>query len=301
MNEIAAVKPEALPIAAQPISEAGSMLNLIAAMATNPDVDVEKFRALMAMQKEIKDGEASLAFVRAMSACQGEMLSIVRDAENKHTRTRYARLETIDAAVRPIYTRHGFSLSFNSPEPIAGAMRITCDVSHSGGHTKQYQLEGALDGAGAKGASNKTDIQALGSTSTYLRRYLTMMVFNITLTDEDDDGEKRRLHQPPVYKEDRLDRLEAALDGQLMDETPLSPMDAALRHVGPNAQAKAHAHLTALDAAASGAELFKVIDANRKTTDWFKEKHPTISKLLSDAARAAQERIDAAEPAEAVA
>jgi len=169
---------------------ADQLLAVIAAAARDPQVDVQKMAQLLDMAERIKRMEQETVFNRAMKAAQDEIKPVVRDAENSHTRSRYARLETIDERIRPIYTKHGFSLSFNSAEPREkGAVRVLCDVRHEAGHTKTYELEGALDLTGAKGSSNKTSIQGLGSSVSYLRRYLTLMIFNVTLKNEDNDGQ----------------------------------------------------------------------------------------------------------------
>ena len=164
-----------------------SLLNTIASMALDPAVDVEKIKALVRLQREVAADQARIAFARAMSAAQAEMISVVRDAENKHTRSRYATLEVIDKAVRPIYSKHGFSLSFNGGAQHEKAVEVVCECSHRDGHSKTYALTGGLDTSGAGGNANKTAIQGLGSSATYLRRYLTMMIFNISLADKDDD------------------------------------------------------------------------------------------------------------------
>jgi len=155
----------------------------------DPEVRVDKMREMLEMRERIMKYDAEVEFSRAMKAAQSEMQPVVRDAQNQHTRSMYAKLETIDANIRPIYTKHGFSLSFNSGEPRSkDAVRVLCDVRHEAGHTKPYELEGDLDMTGAKGTSNKTSIQGLGSSVSYLRRYLTCMIFNVTLMNEDKDG-----------------------------------------------------------------------------------------------------------------
>lgn len=165
-----------------------SLLNIIAQAARDPATDVAKFEALFRLQREIIGDQQAAAFKRAMSAVQAEMGPVVRDAKNDQTHSRYARLETIDAMLRPIYSKHGFGLSFNSTPLEAGNIRVECEVSHDGGHSKTYCLEAALDTMGAQGKVNKTPLHALGSSVSYLRRYLTTMIFNVTLTNEDDDG-----------------------------------------------------------------------------------------------------------------
>jgi hypothetical protein len=100
------------------IAPAAAMLNFLAAAMTNPKISAEKLKALLDMQREVVADAATLQFNRAMSAVQAEMQPVLHDATNEQTRSKYSRLETIDALMRPIYSRHGFSLSFDS-EPVA--------------------------------------------------------------------------------------------------------------------------------------------------------------------------------------
>ena len=187
MNAITTV-----PAAITP-AEPDSLLNFVARAVKDPAIDVAKLESLLRMQREIVADDARLQFNRAMSAAQGEMQPVLRNAQNTQTNSRYATLEAVDAAIRPIYTRHGFCLEFNS-EPLDGAnVRVVCEVSHVGGHSKKYCLEAALDTAGPKGTGNKTPVQGLGSSVSYLRRYLTSMAFNVVLTNnEDNDGNRTR-------------------------------------------------------------------------------------------------------------
>jgi len=170
-------------------------------MAMNPSVDVDKFERLIALQERQLEHEARMAFTEAMAKAQAEMEPVRRDATNSHTNSKYARLETIDLAIRPIYTRHGFSVSYNSADHQQG-VEVIMTLRHARGHAEAYRLAGPLDGAGAQGKANKTGIQALGSSTSYLRRYLLCMAFNITLTNEDNDGNNRRA---PRQDEGRLD------------------------------------------------------------------------------------------------
>ena len=185
------------PIAAPAMTQAtpvvaDSLLNFVARAMADPTINVDKLEVLLRMQREIVADDARLQFNRAMSTTQAEMQPIVRDASNTQTQSRYARLETIDAKLRPIYTRNGFCLSFDSA-PIEGPnVRIVCEVSHSGGHSKTFHLEAALDMAGPQGKANKTPLHGLGSSVSYLRRYLTCMIFHVVLANEDNDGNRSR-------------------------------------------------------------------------------------------------------------
>lgn len=166
-----------------PVPPSDFML-MVANATREPGIEPAKLQQLLEMAERMMKFEAERAFNNAMRACQEEIRPIAKDAENKHTGTTYAKLESIDMSIRPVYLAHGFVMSFGSgPARKEGAVRVTCDVRHESGHTVQYELEGDLDVAGAKGTANKTGIQGLGSTVTNLRRYLTMMIWNITLAD----------------------------------------------------------------------------------------------------------------------
>ena len=67
-------------------------------------------------------------------------------------------------------------------------MRITCELSHNAGHSKHFHADIPIDAAGMAGKVNKTPTHAFGSTMSYGRRYLTLMIFDIAT--EDDDGNR---------------------------------------------------------------------------------------------------------------
>lgn len=165
------------------------IMQVIARAAADPAVDVAKMERLLALRDRELARIAEGEFSAAMQSCQSEIPRIFRDSVNSHNNARYARLETVNDRVIPVYTRHGFSLSFGTAESKQeGFVRLTCRVSHNGGHSRDYQADLPLDGAGAQGKANKTGVQAFGSTVSYGRRYLTLLIFNVTLTNEDTDG-----------------------------------------------------------------------------------------------------------------
>jgi hypothetical protein len=175
------------------VAQATAMDSFIERAAMDPSFDIAKFEVLLRMQREIMDQQARRQFNASMSEAQAEMMPVIRGATNTHTNSKYAKLETIDRDMRPIYTRHGFSVRYGSASPLKdGWIRITCTVAHSGGYFEEHYLDAQLDTAGSKGTANKPPIQAVGSSVTYLRRYLLTMVFNIVLADDDDDGEATR-------------------------------------------------------------------------------------------------------------
>lgn len=170
---------------------ATAIIQVIERAALNPDIDVEKMERLLAMQERIMTRNAEMAFNAAMRTAQEEMPKVLRNKRNDQTSSNYADLERVNEAIVPVYTKHGFSLSFGTgTSTLDGHILITCLVSHVDGHTRPYQCDMPLDLAGIKGNQNKTPTHAHGSTMSYGRRYLTLLIFNITLTNEDKDGNR---------------------------------------------------------------------------------------------------------------
>jgi hypothetical protein len=150
---------------------------------------MDKMERLMDMHRAMMADDAKRAFNVAMGEAQAEMPQILRDATNTHTKSRYATLEAISKRMNPIITKHGFSLSFGTGKAdLPDHYRVTCEVEHIGGHTKHYHADVPSDAAGSQGTRNKNATQAFGSTMTYGRRYLKMLIFDVATTNEDDDG-----------------------------------------------------------------------------------------------------------------
>jgi hypothetical protein len=186
------------------------LTSLIERASRDPNFDVEKFEVLVRLQMEVSAKEAIRSFNRAMAEAQSEMQPVIRDAANAHLRAKYATLAAIDADMRPIYTRHGFSIRFGSaPSPRDGDMRVTITVAHRDGYFETNHLDCPTAILGSQGGRTQmTSVQQVGAVVTYLRRYLQMMAFNIVLSDDvgDDDGEAMRR----VAREEQQRRTNAA-------------------------------------------------------------------------------------------
>lgn len=194
----------------QPNPVPSNLMAVIERAAKDPTIDITKMERLLAMQERIVARHAEEEFNAAMSAAQQEMPRVKRDAKNPQTQSKYARLETLNETAIPIYTKHGFSLSFGTADcPVADNLRITCVVSHRGGHSRNYQLDLPNDCLGPKGLPSKTKVHGAGSTFSYGRRYLTLLIFNITLSDEDDDGNRGMQPKPQGPSSMAADDIEA--------------------------------------------------------------------------------------------
>lgn len=150
----------------------------------------EQLDAVISAQERILDRQARQEFAIDMSACQGEMPKIFKSKENEQTHSRYEDLESLNSVLIPVYSKHGFSVSFNSkPAQDETYIGMAAVVKHKGGWTEVHDITLPIDIAGLAGKVNKTKIHAISSTRSYARRYLLREIFNITTSeDNDNDG-----------------------------------------------------------------------------------------------------------------
>lgn len=166
-------------------------LDMILRAANDPGTDVGKMETLVGLYERMQDRSAKQMYNADMVACQAEMPRVTKDKRIVHEAkpgkqgmsVRYATYERIDECVRPIYQAHGFSVQFSTATPEAGKYLTTATVRHTGGHSEAYTMPLVLDQSGGK-----SDIQGMGSTMAYARRYLLTMIFNIVTEGDDNDG-----------------------------------------------------------------------------------------------------------------
>ena len=169
------------------VSESTAFIQMLERAARDPAVDVAKIEKLMELQERILARQAEAAFNEAMNQAQSEIGRIATDSENKATSSRYASYAALDRVLRPIYTSHGFSLSFDTGESAESTVKVLCYVSHRAGHTRTYTAVIPADGKGAKGGDVMTKTHAVGSGMQYGQRYLLKLIFNVAV-GQDDDG-----------------------------------------------------------------------------------------------------------------
>jgi hypothetical protein len=177
--------------------------------AIDRGLDPDKLGKLMDLSERWTQNQAEKAYAEAMNACQSEMPVVIKDADNRQTNSKYARFETIDITAKPIYTRHGFSIDYGNEEPKqAECFRIFIEVTHKEGHSKRRWIELPADTMGLKGTPNKTLVHGVASSTSYAKRILLCMAFNITIAGEDFDGNSVHLTITPDQTKDINDLLE---------------------------------------------------------------------------------------------
>lgn len=164
-----------------------SLLAVIASAATDPRVDVDKMERLLAMQRTIMAEQRQTAFAGALSRLQARLPQINKAGRiivKGNERSRYARIEDIDLAIRPLLAEEGFAFSFDSDSTDAKIFKLSCKLSHREGHSETKFIVLPIDAS-----EYRSNVQSIGSTVSYGKRQLIKMHLNIVERNEDDDGQ----------------------------------------------------------------------------------------------------------------
>jgi hypothetical protein len=162
-------------------------LALIERMVSDPLVDVDKLERMLSMQERIMGKQAEMEFNQALSRVAEKMPRIVKGKSVSYKETeafKYATYEDIDKAVRPLLIEEGMSLSFSTEIRDGGGIVVIGTLSHRNGHFRTAAIPVPLDTSGGK-----NNVQGMGSSFAYGKRYTMCMLLNIVTVGEDDDGQ----------------------------------------------------------------------------------------------------------------
>ena len=189
MNEITTVNPSTDVAASQPENGTTSLLNFVALAVKDKDIDVSKLDALLRMQREIVADEAKLKFNQALARMTTGKLRVKKngrvDLGPGKGGYAFTTWPDMDDVLRPLMEREGFTLSFNMETKEGGGAVVSGTLLHIDGHSRTVTIPLALDtGAG------RNNLQAMGSTLSYGKRYCAEMLFNVVREDNSDDDGK---------------------------------------------------------------------------------------------------------------
>lgn len=186
MNAPAKVDEAKAIQANEPIGYNDSLLQVIAAAARDPNVDIDKMERLLQMQERVQARDAEEAFNIAFAAMQPELPHITvknKIVHNGRVISEYADWPSISKAITPVLSAHGFGLNFGGSNS-ATEKTTVAKLRHVGGHVEINEITLPHDTSGAK---NK--VQAIGSSSTYGQRYTACPLVGVVVHGEDDDGQ----------------------------------------------------------------------------------------------------------------
>lgn len=178
-TEIVTLRPHALPSAAA--SEAAALISMIQQAAQNPAIDVARIERMYEMYERAAARNARAAYDEALAEMQPK-LPVVEKRGRGHNDVAYALWEDIAEAITRVTAQHGFSLTFrvNRNE---GMVAVTAILAHRDGHREETTLSLPVDSSGSKNA-----VQAIGSSTSYGKRYTAGLLLNIITKGEDNDA-----------------------------------------------------------------------------------------------------------------
>jgi hypothetical protein len=163
------------------LSESAAIIQVIERAAMNPNVDIDKMERLLQMQERIMERNAKAAYAAAFSEMQPELPEIPENGKG-HNNASYALWEDINDLIKPVIARHGFGISFQTGRD-GPNITVTAILTHREGHGEQTTMILPVDASGSKNA-----VQAVGSSTSYGKRYTASALLNLTSRHEDDDG-----------------------------------------------------------------------------------------------------------------
>jgi hypothetical protein len=181
-----------VPAPSTPTQEATSMLQMIKEVALTPGANVEAIRAMLDMQRQLTKDQAERAMNEALARLnlphvkKNGKIPLPSKTDGATRDVAFAKWEDIDTVIRPLLMAEGLSLSFTAPprQVDGGGAAMVGRLSHVQGAFREAHISLPLDtGPG------RNNLQAMGSTISYGKKYLAFMLLNIVTEGEDDDGQ----------------------------------------------------------------------------------------------------------------
>ncbi len=165
-----------------------AILSIIDRISSTPDFQIENVERFFALYEKQCALEARKSYLSAFSEMQPELPVIDRKGTIKdklgNTQSRHAKWEDVVEGITPILARHGFGISFKLGVNDANLPFVEANLSHKDGHIESASLPLPLDTTGSKNA-----VQAVGSSTSYAKRYLAFGLLNVVARGEDDDAQ----------------------------------------------------------------------------------------------------------------
>ncbi len=163
------------------------LLAMIERASRDPTIDLDRMERLIKMRERDQDVAAEGAFNDALAAVQQELTPVARDSNNPQTHSKYASYFAVDKVVRPVRSKYGFSLTFDTEDGAPeGYIRVVAYLA-KGRHSRKYRYDSPTVTTGIKGNEMMTLTHARASALTYAKRYLVGLIFDLS-TGEDKDG-----------------------------------------------------------------------------------------------------------------
>ncbi len=160
------------------------ILSIIQSAVLAKDVDVDKLDRLMQLKERYDANQARKEFFTAFLECQNDIPPIVNQSEVSFNSTSYKFTQLCDMAaiVAPYLKKYKFSYRFETKTDNKD-IAVTFILTHVSGHSERTTATGPADKTGSK-----NELQAMGSTLSYLQRNSLKLGLGLTTGDKDSDG-----------------------------------------------------------------------------------------------------------------
>lgn len=131
---------------------------------------------------------------KAMSLAQGEMKPASKSTINPFFKSKYSTLAQVWEVIREPLSKHGLSV-FQDVCSTEHGISISTRICHLSGQWVEF---GPLDIP-----LNKKDAQAVGSATSYGKRYALSAAIGVVSEEDDDDGERAmgRQEKKPIQED----------------------------------------------------------------------------------------------------
>lgn len=153
-------------------------INLIDKAITK-GTDIASLEKLMDLQERWEKSQAQKEFNHALAQFQQQCPTLIKKKDGHNCK--YTPLGDIIAQIKDVLFNNGLSIRFEQDH--SNGITVSCIVSHLDGHKESTTMNASPDKTGSK-----NDVQAIGSTVTYLQRYTLIGALGITTADDDMDG-----------------------------------------------------------------------------------------------------------------
>ena len=135
--------------------------------------------------------------------------------------------------MRPIYCKHGLSVTFNTGERSTDVVVEVSAYLCGHGHGRRYSILMPADGKGARGGDVMSRTHAAASAISYGMRYLLVMAFNLAIDRDDDGNAAGKLPAPKSSAQLKRDGVWPSFQGEMRAAKSLQELQAVVERWRP--------------------------------------------------------------------
>jgi hypothetical protein len=177
-----AFERQPLPVVATPAT--------LLQMAVEQGADIDKLSKLMDLEERWEANKAKKAYHKALADFKADPPILDRNKtvsyENNDgsiTTYKHSSLDNVADILGKALEKQGLSFNWTTSQGDGGIITVTCHLTHIMGHSESTSLWAGPDQSG-----KKNNIQAVGSTVTYLQRYTLRAITGTAEAEMDNDG-----------------------------------------------------------------------------------------------------------------